>query len=161
VAEEQGYAVTLVTPERVLVEARATQVVLRTADGDATFLDGHTPLVGAIVPGAVRITGDEGTERTFAVHGGFVQVEKGVVDDGTRVTILSPVAEPADEIDVPRAQAALAGAEARVAELGGPAGGAPHGADGEAGVDPELVDAQAAVERARVRLEVAGVTEHA
>ncbi len=152
-----GYAVALVTPERVLVEGQATQVVLRTAEGDATFLDGHTPLVGATVPGAVRITDDEGVERTFAVHGGFVQVEKDA-EEGTRVTILSPVAEPADEIDVARAQAALAAAEARVAELGGtPA--APHGTEGEGTADPELVEAQAAVERARVRLDVAGVSD--
>ena len=158
VADEQGYAVALVTPERVLVDERATQVVLRTADGDATFLDGHTPLVGAIVPGAVRITDDEGAEHTFAVHGGFVQVEKGA-EEGTRVTILSPVAEPAAEIDVARAQAALAAAEARVAELGGVAAAAPHGAEGEGTADPELVEAQAAVERARVRLDVAGVSD--
>ena len=157
-ADGTGYAVALVTPERVLVEGQATQVVLRTADGDATFLDGHTPLVGAIVPGAVRITGDEGVERTFAVHGGFVQVEKNTGDDGTRVTILSPVAEPADEIDVARAQAALAAAESRVAELGA-ASGSSHGPEADGTADPELVEAQAAVERAQVRLEVAGVAD--
>ena len=66
------------------------------------------------------------------------------------MTLLIGVAELAEEIDVDRARAALEAAEARLAELGGSPNRAP--AEGEQ-VDPELVEADAAVRRAQVRLE--------
>ena len=98
----------------------------------------------------VRVVRPEGDEVRVAVHGGFTQVEQGVALDaegddavtGTRVTLLIGVAELAEEIDVDRARAALEAAEARVAELGGAPNRAP--AEGEE-VDPELVEAEAAL----------------
>ncbi len=66
------------------------------------------------------------------------------------MTLLIGVAELAEEIDVDRARVALEAAEARVAELGGSPNRAP--AEGEES-DPELVEAEAAVLRAQVRLE--------
>ena len=69
---------------------------------------------------------------------------------GTRVTLLVGVAELAEEIDVDRARAALETAEARLAELGGTPNRTP--AEGEE-ADPELVEAEAALRRAQVRLE--------
>ena len=65
------------------------------------------------------------------------------------MTLLLGVAELAEEIDADRARVALEAAEARVAELAG-TGKAP--AEGEE-ADPELVEAEAAVVRAQVRLE--------
>ncbi len=94
----------------------------------------------------------------MAVHGGFTQVEldapldaDGTGEDatGTRVTLLVAVAELAEEIDTERARVALVAAEAKVAELGGT--GRTPAEDEEA--DPELVEAEAAVLRAQVRLE--------
>ena len=91
----------------------------------------------------------------MAAHGGFVQVEQGVLGDdgepvasGTRVTLLVGVAELAEEIDGDRARASLEAAEARVTELGGSTS---RGGEDEA-PDPELVEAEAAVLRAQVRL---------
>jgi F0F1-type ATP synthase epsilon subunit len=169
--------------ERVLVNGTASQVILRTADGDITFLAGHTPLVGAVEPGVVRVVGAEGDEERIAVHGGFVQVEQHVAHEatgevsapvapvgsssslgGTRVTVLTGVAELATEIDAERAQAALAASEAKVAELTA-AGGRGSGAGSAAGsgegentdADAELADAEASLRRAQVRLEATGV----
>jgi F0F1-type ATP synthase epsilon subunit len=71
------------------------------------------------------------------------------------VTLLVGVAELAEEIDVDRARVALEAAEARVAELGGTANRTP--AEGEE-ADPELVEAEAAVLRAQVRLEAVDAT---
>ena len=143
-------------------------MVLRTAEGDITFLAGSAPLVGTVEPGVVRVAGagdEAGQVRRVAVHGGFVQVEQHVDVEGpdadrlegsptgTRVTILAAVAEPSEEIDVERARAAHDAAEARVAELGGAAAGRAPGEEAE--VDPELVEAQAALVRSEVRLEAA------
>jgi len=160
-ADTNEFTIRLVTPERVLIEGRATEVILRTGEGDAAFLPGHTPLVGTLQPGVVRVVDAEGAEQRVAVHGGFVQVELGLgsgddesVLPGSRVTLLVGVAELAEEIDVGRAGLALEAAEARVAELGG-TGRTP--AEGEE-ADPEMVEAEADLLRARVRLEAAEAT---
>ena len=146
-ADDAQFQISLVTPERILLSGMATEVMLRTGEGDATFLAGHTPLVGSIQPGVVRVVRPEGETGRVAVHGGFTQVEQNVPLDGdaeegatsSRVTLLLGVAELAEEIDADRARVALEAAEARVAELAG-TGKAP--AEGEE-ADPELVEAEA------------------
>jgi F-type H+-transporting ATPase subunit epsilon len=167
-ADTNLFTVSLVTPERVLVTGLASEVILRTAEGDVTFLAGHTPLVGTVEPGVVRVVRDEGEDDRVAVHGGFVQVEQGVVGDdgepiasGTRVTLLIGVAELAGEIDVDRARVALEAAEARVAELGGTAGraaGSGSGTGEDEQPDAELVEAEAELLRAQVRLQAVDAT---
>jgi F-type H+-transporting ATPase subunit epsilon len=138
----------LVTPERLLLDEEVQAVILRTDDGDATFLAGHTPLVGALVDGVVRFQHEDGSETRSAVHGGFVHV------DGHTVTVLAPVAELVDEIDLDRARRSLERATALVSELALAAG---HGAsDGETAEGAEAAEAAAAVRRAEVRIEVAG-----
>jgi F-type H+-transporting ATPase subunit epsilon len=172
VADANQFTIDLVTPERVLLTGLATEVILRTGDGDATFLANHTPLVGTIEPGVVRVVRSEGDEERVATHGGFVQVETGVLGDdgepvgsGSRVTMLVGVAELAEEIDTDRARAALEAAEARLAELGaagrtpGPAAGSAPGETEE--VDPEVAEAEAERLRAQVRLEAADATSSA
>ncbi len=143
-----GFPAIVVTPERVLIEEEEVQaVILRTDTGDATFLANHTPLVGAVVPGLCRLQREDGSEELVALHGGLVQV------GGNRVVVLAPIAELAGEIDVERAQRAL---EAAAAELGDASG--PRGAGGgeDEAPDPAALEAAAAAERARVRIEVAG-----
>ncbi|HUO49486.1 MAG TPA: ATP synthase F1 subunit epsilon [Acidimicrobiales bacterium] len=140
------FPASIVTPERLLVEDEEVEsVILRTDAGDITFLAHHTRLVGAVVPGVCRLQRTDGSEERLAVHGGFVQV------GDNRVTVLAPVAEKAEEIDLERAQRALEAAHARLSEAGSRA------APGEDEVaDTEVAEAEAAAERARVRIEVAG-----
>ena len=167
-ADANLFTIKLVTPERVLVDGLASEVILRTGEGDITFLAGHTPLVGTVEPGVVRVVPDEGEGQRLAVHGGFVQVEQGVVGEdgepvasGTRVTLLIGVAELAEEIDVDRARVALDAAEARVAEFGGATGrssGAGSGPGEADEPDAELVEAEAELRRAQVRLEAVDAT---
>jgi F-type H+-transporting ATPase subunit epsilon len=137
----------LVTPERIVLEGEVAAVMLRTDVGEATFLPGHTPLIGAIVPGLVRFQHEDGTIERVAVHGGFVHVRH----EGVRV--LAPVAEMSQDIDVDRARRALEAAEQRVTEATGRSTGA---ADDDTTAARELAEAQAAVVRAQVRIEVAG-----
>jgi F-type H+-transporting ATPase subunit epsilon len=170
------FDVRIVTPEAALVETRARAVVLRSSDGELTVLDGHTPLITDVVPGKVRVEPEEGEEQALAVHGGYLQVETGPeVDAGgeaagaegpaagerrTRVTLLAGVAERAEDIDVPRAEAAQEGARSRVEELKSQSGRAEGSRSGEEEgptvADLELDEAEAALRRAEVRLEVAG-----
>jgi F-type H+-transporting ATPase subunit epsilon len=146
------FAASLVTPERTLVEEEVQAVFMRTDGGDAAFLPGHTPLIAAVVPGPVRFQHEDGTEERAAVHGGFVQVEP------DHVTVLAPVAERAQDIDVDRARRALEAATQLVSELGGARSGAGEGAE-DTEADRALGEAEAAQRRAEVRLEVAAATD--
>jgi len=98
--------VELVSPEKVLFSGEATQVITRTlGGGEIAFLPGHAPFLAALVENHTRITLVDGTVLDVAVHGGFVQVS------GDTVSILSDVAELADDIDRPRAMNAKERAE--------------------------------------------------
>jgi F-type H+-transporting ATPase subunit epsilon len=123
--------VALVSPEQVLYAGDADMVICRTTDGEIAFLTGHAPFVGALGIGPVRVRPSEGPEVMAAVHGGFVEVSH------DQVTILSDVAEMADQIDILRAQAAKETLEARLREE----------------KDTEI---EAALRRAHVRIELAG-----
>ena len=123
--------VELVSPERILFSGEADMVIARTVGGgELAFLTGHAPFVGALDIATVTIRSAAGDELV-AVHGGFVEVSNDTV------TILSDVAELADQIDVERARTAQERAEQHAA--------ADHDAE-----------ADAAVKRAHVRLAAAG-----
>jgi F0F1-type ATP synthase epsilon subunit len=163
------FGVEVVTPEQSLVAGGATAIVLATSEGALTVLDGHTPLVGDVVPGLVTVEQADGTSQRLAVHGGFVQVDtspgaaEGLAEgDGplpglsTKVTVLAGIAELATEIDVPRAEQAKETATARVAELSsGRGGGSSDTPEGAPAPDAVLADAEAALGRAELRLSVA------
>lgn len=94
--------VELVSVERPLWSGEATIVLARTTEGELGIMAGHTPLLGELAPGAlVRIREDGGEELIVAAHGGFLSV----TDEG--VSVLAELAEFAEDIDVPRAEAAL------------------------------------------------------
>ena len=140
------FSSSVVPPERILVEREVEAVLLRTVDGEITFLAGHSPLIGVVHPGLVRLQSEDGTVQRVAVHGGFVEVG----DSG--VTVLTPIAELAEEIDVERARQALQGAEQRLAEL--QASGRGPAEEGEH-IDREVAAAEDDKRRAEVRVEVA------
>jgi len=126
--------VQVVSPERVLYEGRAEMVVCRTADGEIAFLPGHVPLLGSLGIAKVRALLPGQDEQVIAVHGGFVEVSH------DRVIVLSDVAELPEQIDVARAEASRARAQAALAS------------------DETDEEALAALARADLRLDVAGVT---
>jgi F-type H+-transporting ATPase subunit epsilon len=127
-------SVEVVSPERILFTGEASFVKARTVGGgEIAFLTGHTPFVGALDIAPVVVRDQTGAEEVIAVHGGFVEVSE------DRVTILSDVAEVMSQIDIERARRAQAAAEER----------ARQGDDAEA---------EAALRRATVRLEVAEST---
>jgi F0F1-type ATP synthase epsilon subunit len=157
------FGVELVTPEQSLYAGGARSVELATSDGALTVLDGHTPLVGDIVPCELKLEQPDGVMVRAAVHGGFLQVDtspgaaEGLAEgDGplpglsTRVTLLAGVAELAAEIDVPRAERARDVTSQRVADLA-----AGRGVSEELGEDVASAEAESALARAELRLAVA------
>jgi len=124
--------VELVSPERVLFTGEATMVITRTlGGGDIAFMPGHAPFLAALTECHTKITLAEGGVLDVAVHGGFVQV------DGTKVSILSDLAELSDQIDVERARVALGRAE-------------------EALVHEHDAEVEASLRRAHARINAAG-----
>lgn len=94
--------VELVSVEREVWSGEATQIIARTTEGEIGILPGHAPLLGQLAEGGVvTIYQGEGSTMLAAVHGGFLSV----TDEG--VTVLAEVAELGQDIDAPRAQAAL------------------------------------------------------
>lgn len=177
-----AFPLEVVTPEEGLFAGPALALVLRTDEGDMTVLDGHTSLVASVVPSDVRIDHEDGTSVHLAVHGGFLEVDTSpgaaekapaaewaagggappVKGLSTRVTLLAGVAELADRIDVARARRAKEEAEARLAELGGPAAlDRATAGEGTAAEERthEAAELAAASARAELRLKVAGETD--
>lgn len=97
--------VELVSPERSLWSGEASMVVAKTIEGDIGVLPGHTPVLAVLSNGIVRIDAVDAEPVRALVLGGFLSI----ADD--RVSILAEFTEPADEIDVAAAEAALREAE--------------------------------------------------
>ncbi len=123
----------VVTPERLVVDATAEYIQIPGKTGYLGVLPGHAPLITEIAVGEISYTSG-GQIKRLAVAWGFAEVLP------EKVTILAETAEKAEEIDVSRAQAARQRAEEELRKAG-PTGDAA---------------AQAALQRATTRIEVAG-----
>jgi F-type H+-transporting ATPase subunit epsilon len=98
--------VSVVAVDRNVWSGAAKSIVAKTPEGEIGILPGHEPVLSLLVNGVVRIEPVEGPKVVVAVHGGFVAF------DSNECRVLAEVAELASDIDVPRAEAALARAKA-------------------------------------------------
>ena len=95
----------IVTPDRAITQAEVDEVEIPGADGYFGVLPGHTPMLATLHVGQLWYR--KGQQKTYlAVAFGFAEV----LPD--RVTILAQLAERAEDIDVPRAEAAQRRAQA-------------------------------------------------
>ena len=125
----------IVTPERLVVQDAVEEVTIPGKGGYLGILPGHAPLITEVAVGQIAYR-SAGSVKRLAVAWGFAEVLP------EKVTILAETAEKAEEIDVPRAQSAKQRAEEELHKAGAAGNG----------------DAQAALDRATTRLEVAGKT---
>src|SRR3954451_8774657 len=94
---------TVVTPEQTALETKADFVALPLFDGEIGIAANHSPLIGRLGYGEMRIkTG--GTTTRYYVDGGFVQVADNVI------AILTSRPPPAASLDPPAAETQLAAA---------------------------------------------------
>src|SRR5882672_115027 len=128
------FTIEVVTPMRLVARETASEAQVPVRGGAIGVLPGHTPLLAEIGIGEISYHVGNHMFSCTAI-GGFVEVL------GDRVIVLADRAERAEEIDVPRAQAALERAQKRLATPNDP-----H-------VDWKRVEE--ALERAQVRLQVA------
>ena len=90
----------IVTPDGLLFDGEAEEILVRTTSGDAAILAGHINYVAPLGMGrAVVISG--GNRRTAACIGGMLSVVDGAV------TLVPTTFEWAESIDLSRAEASL------------------------------------------------------
>lgn len=127
---------TVVTPERELLRETVVEVTIPGLEGELGILPGHAPLMTELGIGELSYrTGTSRQPIALAVIRGFAEV----LPD--RVTVLAETAERAEEIDLARAEAALARAEKRMAS-------------GDTNIDWDR--ATVALQRALIRIQIAG-----
>ncbi len=96
------FRVTVVTPERTVVERDASFAALPAWDGEIGILRGRAPLVAKLAPGVLRLRSDAAGEERLYVDGGFAEM----VED--RLSVLTEVAYPVAELDRGAAESELA-----------------------------------------------------
>ncbi|MBA2374009.1 MAG: F0F1 ATP synthase subunit epsilon [Chloroflexi bacterium] len=129
----------IVTPERLAYSDEVDSVVVPGTLGELGILPHHAPLVSTLGVGELRIR-KGGSEESFAIVGGFLQVRP------DKVVVMAETADLASEIDVAKAEEARREAEKALE------GGYQEGAD--------LAAARAALQQALMRIRVAERRRH-
>ena len=125
----------IVTPERRVLSVGCDEVRAPGAQGGFGIRRGHTSFMTALEPGRLTYV-EGGRDHHYAIGGGFLQV----ADD--KVLVLADSAEAAADIDLDRAQRALADAREKLKQ---------HTSD-----DRLHAEEAARVRRAAARIGVAG-----
>ena len=99
-----SFQLEIVTPEKMVVRDNAESVQIPGLNGYLGILPGHAPLITELGAGEITYRAN-GQSHRFCVAWGFAEVLQ------DRVTVLAETVERCDEIDVARAQRALARAE--------------------------------------------------
>ena len=98
----------VVTPERTLYDHPAEFVALTLFDGEIGIAPGHTPMIGRLGCGEMRVRHEDRIDRYY-VEGGFVEVL------GDVVSVLTNRAVPAAELDAEVAEEQLDSTQRRPA----------------------------------------------
>jgi F-type H+-transporting ATPase subunit epsilon len=101
----------LVSPERLLVSEKVSEVVIPATLGEMTVLANHAPTMTTIKPGVVSVKLASGQVNKYVVFGGFADILP------TSCTLLAESAVPATELTrdtlekrIAATQAAISGA---------------------------------------------------
>ncbi|MBI1987114.1 MAG: F0F1 ATP synthase subunit epsilon [Nitrospinae bacterium] len=130
---EEKISLEIVTPDRQLVKEMVDEITAPGSEGYFGVLPGHIPFLTTLKIGEVAYRRERET-RYLAVSWGYAQVEP------AKMVILAEIAEPAEEIDIERAQRARMRAEKRLEEKT---------------EELDFERARAALEKALIRLQVA------
>ncbi|MDR1386818.1 MAG: F0F1 ATP synthase subunit epsilon [Propionibacteriaceae bacterium] len=103
-----SFAVEVVAADRLVWVGQAVQLIATTTEGEIGVLARHEPLIANLAAGVAEIKTDTGERVVVAVDGGFLSVSP------QRTSIISPYVRLLDEIDLPRAEAALRAARAKL-----------------------------------------------
>ena len=129
-----AFALKIVTPDGLIYDGHAEELIIRTVTGDMGILAGHINCVASLGMGRATVLMD-GKKRYAACIGGMVSVVNGAV------TLVPTTFEWAEDIDVKRAEASADRAKAALSN--------------KESSDADIRLAQARLKRALVRSSVA------
>lgn len=124
----------LISPDEILYEGKASEVILPTKTGEIGVLAGHEDLVTILDAGEILIKTEQGEEMTLASLGGYAEISP------TEVKVLSDSAVRSEKIDALAAEEAKKKAEQVLAQSQN---------------DIELAEASAALEKALLHIKIA------
>ena len=104
-----AFKLVIITPRGVYLEKQVNSLTVKLTTGYRTFLAKHAPLVGSLDYGEMHFVDGKNKTEYFAIFKGAVNV----TNEG--VTLITQNIESAKDIDVARAEASKARAEARLA----------------------------------------------
>ena len=90
----------IVSPEGELFSGEIQMLTADGGEGEIAITPRHAPLLTSLKPGPVKLVLEGGEEEVFFASGGFLEVQPGVV------TLLTDVAERAEDIDAAEAESA-------------------------------------------------------
>jgi F-type H+-transporting ATPase subunit epsilon len=90
----------VVTPERILHEGEAEELVIETKSGQITVFPNHQAMVTILKAGEALIR-NEGKEEPLVLSGGLLEVAR------NQVVVLADTAEHINELDLERAKKAM------------------------------------------------------
>lgn len=131
---EKTLHVEIVTPYEMFFEGMVEMIIVTGKDGEIGILPGHSPLIAALVPGEVRIKVN-GQWKVASLTNGYAEIGP------TLSIIVVSAAEWPEQINLARAEKALARAEARLED--------------PATTAQERTRSRHGAERARARIKVA------
>ena len=83
-----------VTPESTVVDQEVKFVVAPLFDGEFGVAEGHSPAIGRLGAGELRMTLNDGSVESWYVEGGFVEISNNVVSLLTNRAIAIDSLEP-------------------------------------------------------------------
>lgn len=129
--------VRVITPDKIIWDAEAQEVILPSTTGQLGILTGHAPLLTALDTGVMRLRPGKDWQ-TIALMGGFAEVE------ADEVKVLVNSAELGDGIDLETARSEFTQAQTRLEETT------------RSGERSQQIRASRAFKRARARFQAAG-----
>lgn len=99
----------LVSPERLLLSEKVSEVVIPATEGEMTVMANHAPTMTTIKPGVVSVKDGSGKVSRYVVFGGFADILP------TGCTLLAESAIPLTEMNKAALDARIEAARADVA----------------------------------------------
>lgn len=88
------FKVVIITPDKTLFDGEASELVVRTTEGEIGILARHISYVASLPASPLKIKQADGSFRIAAISNGMIRVSK------DKTTVISTAAEWADEIDI-------------------------------------------------------------
>ena len=100
----------LVSPERLLLSERVTEVVIPATEGEMTVMANHAPTMTTLKPGVVTVKSADGKTTRYVVFGGFADILP------TGCTLLAESAVSSEEFDAATLEKRIAAVRAQIDE---------------------------------------------